>query len=273
MPELPEVETVVAGLKKKMEGRKIRAVTTTRKDLRVPFPRGLFALKNVNIQTLSRRAKYILLYLENGKVLVIHLGMSGRMTLGHDEELQKHDHMVITLDNGFRAVLNDPRRFGLVALVDADALSSHRLFCHLGPEPLDKDFNAAYLSRKLANRKTPIKLAIMDQRIVVGVGNIYASEALYKAGIAPGRLAGDVKPGEIKKLVAAIKKTLKAAIAAGGSSLKDYVQADGTLGYFQHNWAVYGRAGEKCRARGCKGRIVKTVMGGRATFACPRCQK
>jgi formamidopyrimidine-DNA glycosylase len=271
MPELPEVETVVRGLEKAMKGHAIATVRTGREKLRIPFPPALSKISGARVTSLSRRAKYILINLADKRTMIVHLGMSGRMTV-NPLRAEKHDHMILTLDTGARIVLNDPRRFGLVALVDTAKLDAHKLFSHLGPEPLDKKFTPAWLAEKFRNKKVAAKLAIMDQRVVVGVGNIYASEALFEARIDPRRPAGSLTPAELKTLAAAITSVLKRAIKAGGSSLRDYVQADGELGYFQHQWAVYGKGGETCPA--CKKPcITKIAQGGRSTFYCPVRQK
>ena len=281
MPELPEVETVMRGMDAALRGRRIAHVDVRRKDLRVPFPKDL--AKNLTGRTLaqfSRRAKYVLARLDDGQVLVIHLGMSGRVQLvGPQEEFTagKHDHLVVTMQDGRRFALNDARRFGVVLLLPEDKMDSHASFKGLGPEPLGNGFDAAYLEEALAGRKTAVKVAIMDQRIVVGVGNIYACEALYQAGIDPRRAAGKITRAELDRLVPAIRDVLDRAIAAGGSTLRDYKQADGELGYFQHEFKVYGREGEGCPARGCAckkaGGIERIVQGGRSTFFCPVRQK
>lgn len=272
MPELPEVETVCRGLEKAMKGQRLSSITLRRDGLRFPFPPALGKLRDVKVEGLGRRAKYILIALADGQTMIVHLGMSGRMVIGPAQKPGKHDHMILTLNDGQTVTLNDARRFGIVDLARTDALDEHKLFRHLGPEPLGRKFTPAYLSQAFGNRKTAVKVALMDQRIVVGVGNIYASEALYTAGIDPRRAAGSLKKAEIEKLVRAVRDVLKRAIAAGGSSLRDYVQADGNLGYFQHHWAVYGREGESCPA--CKKPCIeKTVQGGRATFYCPEKQR
>lgn len=276
MPELPEVETVCRGLAKALPGHTIADVQQNRKDLRIPFPAGLKALTGHKVKEIGRRAKYILVTLSGGQTLIIHLGMSGSLIL-HDKAAKyapaKHDHLVLTLDNGTRIVFNDPRRFGLVDLADTSKILQHRFFLHLGPEPFDKVFSAAYLAKKLAGKKIAVKLAIMDQTVVVGVGNIYVAEALFKSGIDPTRAAHSLTLAEIKKLVTAIRSTLKAAIDAGGSSLRDYVQTDGELGYFQHQWVVYGKEGQKCKGCTCNikktGGIRRITQGGRSTFCCP----
>lgn len=276
MPELPEVETVCRGLAKALPGHAIDAVTLNRDDMRLPFPPELKKIAHHKILGIDRRAKYILIRLSSGQTLILHLGMSGRLLI-HDKDKKyvpdKHDHLILHLDNGMSIILNDPRRFGLAALSETEDLTQHKLFSHLGPEPLEKAFSPAYLAEKMKGKKVAVKLAIMDQRVVVGVGNIYASEALFMAGIDPRRAAGTIKPGEIKKLVAAIKAVLKKAIAAGGSSLRDYVQTDGELGYFQHHFSVYDREGQKCK--GCTCNVQKTkgvhriTQGARSTFYCP----
>lgn len=271
MPELPEVETVVRGLAKVLTGKRITKIVAARKDLRIPFPKDLKRVEGRRIQNISRRAKYIIMALDNGDALIVHLGMSGRLVI-NPEKKQKHDHMTILLQNGVEVVFNDARRFGLVDLAKKAELDQHRFFLHLGPDPFDKSFTPQYLAQKLKRKKPAIKIALMDQRIVVGVGNIYASEALFKAEIDPRRKSGSLKKGEARKLVDAIRKVLEKAIAAGGSSLRDYVQADGELGYFQHHWAVYGKEGHKCPR--CKSAVIlKTMQGGRSGFYCPRCQK
>lgn len=279
MPELPEVETVCRGLARMLPGNKIRAITPRRKDLRIPFPAQLKSVEGAKVTAIRRRAKYILVQLSDGQTLVIHLGMSGRLLLrSHDEKHApgKHDHMILFMSDGTSVTFNDPRRFGLVALAATKDLAQHKLFAHLGPEPLEKTFSAAYLMEKTAAKKVAIKLAIMDQQIVVGVGNIYASEALFMAGIDPRRAAGTLTPAEAKKLVAAIRTVLQKAIRAGGSSLKDYVQTDGELGYFQHHFAVYDRAGQPCKGCTCNvrktGGVQQFVQGGRSTYYCPRKQ-
>ncbi|MBU6474324.1 MAG: bifunctional DNA-formamidopyrimidine glycosylase/DNA-(apurinic or apyrimidinic site) lyase [Alphaproteobacteria bacterium] len=276
MPELPEVETVCRGLAKKLAGHKIKSVALHRGGLRVPFPPALGKLANVKVKSVSRRAKYVLVNLADGRTLILHLGMSGRILIFGKRDIyepSKHDHLVLTCDDGTRAVMNDPRRFGLATLAKTEGLENHRLFRALGPEPLGNGFTAAYLAEKLAGKKAAIKLVVMDQRVVVGVGNIYASEALFAARIDPRAAAGSLKPAAVKRLVAEVKAVLKRAIAAGGSSLRDYVQTDGELGYFQHRFAVYGREGQKCKGCACDiektGGIKRITQGGRSTFYCP----
>lgn len=274
MPELPEVETVCRGLARTLPRHVIRRVEKKRGGLRVPFPADLGSIRGRKIAAIARRAKYILAHLSGGRTLILHLGMSGRLTVAKNPRAEKHDHLILTMDDGATVTLNDPRRFGLAALADTKDLEKHKFFAHLGPEPFDRKFTAAWLAEKLKSKKIAVKLAIMDQRLVVGVGNIYASEALFAAGIDPRRPARSLKPAEIKKLAAAIRNVLRRAIRAGGSSLRDYVQADGALGYFQHHWAVYGKEGERCRGCTCKTAGVKRIIqGGRSTFYCPVKQK
>ncbi len=279
MPELPEVETVVRGLKKPLTGHVISKADIRRKNLRYPFPKGLAKdIEGASVRNISRRAKYILIDLSNDKTLIIHLGMSGRMTVfdSRQDSYQKHDHFVLRFDNNSEAVLNDARRFGIVDICDTDNLDAHKFFAHLGPEPLSNHFSPAYLQEKLLARKTPIKVALLDQKLVVGVGNIYASEALFDSQIDPTRPANSLNKPEINRLVPAIRRVLEAAIKAGGSSLRDYVQANGELGYFQHNWAVYNKKGQPCPGCTCDpfmtGGIQKITQGGRSTFYCPQKQ-
>lgn len=274
MPELPEVETVKRGLSRAMTGQKIARVDARRHNLRIPFPKNLKDIEGATVTDIERRAKYLLLRLSNGLTMLAHLGMSGRMTVHPKNSAIKpglHDHLIISLANGTDIFFNDARRFGLIDLSPTKDVEQHRFFKHLGPEPLERGFTAAKLAEKIKGKKPSIKVTIMDQAIVVGVGNIYASEALFQSRIDPRRAAGSLKAAEIDRLVPAIKDVLKKAIAQGGSSLRDYKQADGELGYFQHHWAVYGKAGEPCP--NCKKPIEKITQGGRSTFFCPKCQK
>jgi formamidopyrimidine-DNA glycosylase len=283
MPELPEVETVRAGLLPAMEGRVIEQATVNRPDLRFPFPERMAErLTGTRVLALRRRSKYILADLSTGETLLIHLGMSGRMlisgaTLGafHQDHPApaKHDHVVFDMTGGARVTFNDARRFGAMDLmVTADA-DSHKLLRDIGPEPLGNAFSESYLRGRLKGRAMPVKSAMLNQKIVAGLGNIYVAEALHRAGIDPRRAAGDLTPGKIAKLVPMIRDVLSEAIAAGGSSLKDYRQADGELGYFQHAFRVYGREGTPCPTDGCKGQISRIVQSGRSTFFCPKCQR
>jgi formamidopyrimidine-DNA glycosylase len=280
MPELPEVETVMRGLALRLEGRTIRHAALSRGDLRRTIPLGLAErLTGARVIGFRRRGKYILMRLSDGESLLIHLGMSGRMAIRllgvNDIDREKHEHLIMETDEGWRIGLIDPRRFGLLDLMPTVAEDEHVLLRDMGPEPLDDAFTVAILSAALTGRRTPIKAALLDQRIVAGLGNIYVSEALFRAEISPRRLAGSVPGRRAARLVPAIKATLREAIAAGGSSLRDYVQPDGELGYFQHAWKVYGRPGMACErcpgAPACAG-IKRIVQAGRSTFFCPRTQ-
>ncbi len=279
MPELPEVETVMRGLQARLEGRVITRARIGRPDLRWALPEGLGQrLTGARVVGFRRRAKYILLRLDRGESLLIHLGMSGRMLIGPDDGAAPalHEHVTLTTDDGYRVGFVDPRRFGSLDLVPTGAEDSHKLLSGLGPEPLDDAFDAAMLSDALHGRKSPIKAALLDQRTVAGLGNIYVCEALFRAGVSPLRIADTVAGARAARLVPAIKSVLTEAIAAGGSSLRDYVQTDGELGYFQHAWAVYGRAGELCaRCPGppaCAG-VRRITQSARSTFYCPRRQR
>jgi formamidopyrimidine-DNA glycosylase len=277
MPELPEVETMMRGLASRLEGRRIARAELARADLRWPVPKGLApALRGARVLGFRRRAKYILMRLEGGRSVLVHLGMSGRMRIGRDEEPVAHEHLVMVTDEGWRIGFIDPRRFGMLDLVPTDAEDGHRLLAGLGPEPLGNAFSEASLSAALAGRRTPIKAALLDQRVVAGLGNIYVSEALFRARISPRRMAATVAGARAARLVPAIRETLTEAIAAGGSSLRDYVQPDGELGYFSHAWRVYGREGERCPEcpglPACGG-VRRIVQAGRSTFHCPRLQR
>ena len=277
MPELPEVETVVRGLAARMTHHRLARLDLHRGDLRWPFPRGLKAkAEGRTIEALSRRAKYIVIELDDGGVLLMHLGMSGRMMIferGSNQPPEPHDHVVFTLDDGTSVRFNDPRRFGMLDYTERDALSRHKLLAGLGPEPLGPEFTGPGLYAALKGKRTPLKAALLDQQVVAGLGNIYVSEALYHAGLSPKRLARTVTPERAERLVTAIQSVLQRAIAAGGSSLRDYVQASGELGYFQHEWAVYGREGERCPGCDCKSRIRRIVQSGRSTFYCAKRQR
>jgi len=273
MPELPEVETVRRGLEPVMVGQRIAHADVRREGLRWPFPENMAGrLAGQRVLQLRRRAKYILVDLDGGETLIIHLGMSGRMLISNGDALIKHDHVVLDMENGTRITFNDTRRFGMMDLCVTDALDNHRLFASLGPEPLGNTFDAKYLKAALKGRKTPIKSALLDQKIVVGLGNIYVCEALWRSGISPTILAGKIPAKNLDKLVSVIRDVLDEAIAAGGSSLKDYKQTDGELGYFQHSFAVYGREGAPCKTEDCKENIKRIVQAGRSTFYCDQCQ-
>lgn len=291
MPELPEVETVRMGLEPVLDGHTFTKVVTRRNDLRRPFPPDFAKrLTGRKVKRLWRRAKYLLADLDDGETLVVHLGMSGRMAVyaeGRGRELGiyaheaahpeaghgKHDHVIFETNAPAKIVFSDHRRFGLMTLLETDKLNDDPLFDGLGPEPLSKDFDAAYLKGALKGKRTPIKSALLDQRVVAGLGNIYVCEALFLAHISPKRLASKVQSDKIAPLVDDIKVTLKEAIKAGGSSLRDHARPDGSLGEFQHRFRVYDREGKPCPGKGCKGKIKRIVQAGRSTFYCPSCQK
>ncbi|MCJ8140577.1 bifunctional DNA-formamidopyrimidine glycosylase/DNA-(apurinic or apyrimidinic site) lyase [Falsirhodobacter halotolerans] len=278
MPELPEVETVRRGLEPAMTGHVIQTAHVNRPDLRWPFPpRMAERLTGARVLGLRRRSKYLLADLSTEETLLIHLGMSGRMlvsgaTVGefhHPHPMpEKHDHVVLEMETGARITFNDARRFGAMDLMATGA--DHPLLAALGPEPLGNAFDAAHLAARLVGRKGPIKTLLLDQRIVSGLGNIYVCEALFRARIDPTRAGGSLTDAEIADLVPMIRAVLTEAIAAGGSSLRDYRQAGGELGYFQHSFHVYGREGAPCPA--CATPIARIVQGGRSTFFCPACQ-
>jgi formamidopyrimidine-DNA glycosylase len=290
VPELPEVETVKRGLQLSMEGRKFTYVETRRGDLRIPFPEDFEnRLTGRRIKRLWRRAKYVMADLDGGETLVIHLGMSGRITVyskGGGRRLGtfhhnmacdeigrgKHDHVVFDTDAPARIVFTDHRRFGLMTIVETQSLESHELFKSLGVEPLSRQFDGEYLREALRNKKTPIKSALLDQRVIAGLGNIYVCEALWRSHVSPKRRAAKVKGVQIDLLAKAIKQVLREAVNAGGSSLRDHRQTNGELGYFQKRFAVYDRAGEPCTRRDCPGTIKRIVQSGRSTFYCPVCQ-
>jgi len=277
MPELPEVETVVRGLRPQMEGHRLARVDQHRANLRFAFPDNFAGrLAGARVERIRRRAKYMLFDLDSGEVLLCHLGMSGRMTIVAAPRvaatpLERHDHVVFATDAGVEVRFNDPRRFGIMDLVAAAEVEQHPLLRDLGPEPLGNDFNGPALGAALKGKRSPIKAALLDQGVVAGLGNIYVCEALYFAGLSPRRQAYTVQGGRAEKLAAAVRQVLTHAIEAGGSSLRDYVQANGELGYFQHEWAVYGREGEPCKA--CGAPIKRLVQSGRSTFFCPGCQR
>ncbi len=277
MPELPEVETVARGLAPHLEGVRIKSVALRRKDLRIPFPRGFAkTLEGTRVAQVGRRAKYMLWHLENDTVVIVHLGMSGKFTILEKSDQSpadgKHDHVVITTEKGTRLVYTDHRRFGLMTLVKAGDLETHPYFAQMGPEPLGNEFNAPDLSARLKAKKAPIKAALLDQRVVAGLGNIYVCEALWRSCISPKRLGSSVAGKRAERLVPAVKDIIAEAIEAGGSTLRDFAHADGELGYFQHRFDVYGREGEPC-SRDDGGTIHRLVQSGRSTFYCPKCQR
>jgi formamidopyrimidine-DNA glycosylase len=301
MPELPEVETVRRGLQPVMEGSKIVKAEARRKDLRFAFQKDFVArLTGQTVIGLGRRAKYLLADLGSGDVLLMHLGMSGSFrVIKHEDEAAPgkfhhprsadgaHDHVVFHMSSGAAVIFNDPRRFGYMKIIARDALEAEPLLRGLGPEPLGNEFDANMLARACANKKTSLKAALLDQRVVAGLGNIYVCEALYRARLSPRRLAATLatKAGQrngvagaeptdhAKRLVAAIHAVLNQAIKAGGSSLRDHRQTSGELGYFQHSFQVYDREGERCQSAGCSGIVRRFTQNGRSTFWCPKCQK
>ncbi len=277
MPELPEVETTIRGLAPFLDGQRLTAVTTFRPDLRRPFPADLAQrLTGATVTGLSRRAKYGIVSTDRDDHMIFHLGMSGRWRIA-PSEIEKHDHFILETEEATVLALNDARRFASLDLVETDDLANWPPFAALGPEPFDLD--AHRLKAALAGRKAAIKLLLLDQRIVAGLGNIYACEALFRARISPKRLAGTLatKTGKAtqktKALVDSVKAVLEDAIKSGGSSLRDYKRADGSLGEFQHRFKVYGREGKPCARKGCGGTVRRIVQGGRSTFYCPTCQR
>jgi formamidopyrimidine-DNA glycosylase len=293
MPELPEVETVRRGLQPVMEGERIVKAEARRKDLRFPFQKDFVArLTGQTVTSLGRRAKYLMADLASGDVLLMHLGMSGSFRVVEDEDTKTpgkfyhprsgdraHDHVVFHMSSGAAIVFNDPRRFGYMKIIARRALDDEPLLSGLGPEPLGNEFDAAMLARSCANKKTSLKAALLDQRVVAGLGNIYVCEALFRSHLSPRRLAATLatKKAEptdhAKRLVDAIHAVLNQAIKAGGSSLRDHRQTSGELGYFQHSFQVYDREGEKCQTDGCSGIVRRFTQNGRSTFWCPKCQK
>ena len=293
MPELPEVETVRRGLQPVMEGKRIVKAEARRKDLRFPFQKDFVArLTGQTVTSLGRRAKYLMADLASGDVLLMHLGMSGsfRVIEGEDTKTpgkfhhprsgdRAHDHVVFHMSSGAAIVFNDPRRFGYMKIIARRALDDEPLLSGLGPEPLGNEFDAAMLARSCASKKTSLKAALLDQRVVAGLGNIYVCEALFRSLLSPRRLAATLatKKAEptdhAKRLVDAIHAVLNQAIKAGGSSLRDHRQTSGELGYFQHSFQVYDREGEKCQTAGGSGIVRRFTQNGRSTFWCPKCQK
>ncbi|MEM1004523.1 MAG: bifunctional DNA-formamidopyrimidine glycosylase/DNA-(apurinic or apyrimidinic site) lyase [Pseudomonadota bacterium] len=283
MPELPEVETVRRGLSPAMEGVVIDKADVNRPDLRWPFPdRMSDRLSGQRVERLRRRSKYILADLSGGQTLLIHLGMSGRMTVSgdplgqfvHEHPMpETHDHVVFHMANGARITFNDPRRFGAMDLMPTAKAEHHRLLSVLGPEPLGNDFHEHHLIDAFRGKNTPVKSALLDQGIVAGLGNIYVCEALYRAGVSPRRKAGQISARRVAALVPIIRQVLQEAIDAGGSSLRDFRQADGELGYFQHSFDVYGREGEPCKNQTCNGAVKRITQSGRSSFYCTQCQR
>jgi formamidopyrimidine-DNA glycosylase len=276
MPELPEVETVRRGLMPAMQGLRLDAVIPRRPDLRFPLPDGFGQrLTGRTVAAIRRRAKFLMFDLDSPDVLIAHLGMSGSFRLGAQAfPEEKHDHVIFKMSGGGEVHYNDPRRFGFMDLWPAADLAAHPMLAKLGPEPLDDDaFSGPVLAARLKDKKTPIKAALLDQGVVAGVGNIYACEALYRAGISPKRLAHTVQGARAERLAQAVKAVLTDAIASGGSSLRDHIRPDGELGYFQHSFDVYGRTGEACANAACGQPIRQIPQAGRSTFYCSRCQR
>ncbi len=283
MPELPEVETVRRGLEPVMTGAVIARAQVNRPDLRWPLPENMAdRLTGQRVLGLRRRSKYILCDLGGGETLLIHLGMSGRMLISgaqvgafaHPHPApEKHDHVVLDMEGGARITFNDARRFGAMDLAATPEVDSHKWLAGLGPEPLGNAFSEEHLLARLKGRKMPIKSALLDQKIVAGLGNIYVCETLYRAGIHPARQAGAISERRVRSMVPIIRQVLEEAIAAGGSSLRDFRQANGELGYFQHNFDVYGREGMTCKTQECQAEIRRIVQSGRSSFYCPTCQR
>lgn len=273
MPELPEVETIKNGLQD-FSNYQINQIFQSDKKLRFPSTLQLQKLQNLEILNFSRRARYLLINLSQNKTLIIHLGMSGKITANADFKKLKHDHFAISLtnsNNNIWLIFNDARRFGFIDLIESKDLETHKMLKNLGPEPLSHEFDFSYLKEKLKKKAMNIKTAMMDNKIVVGVGNIYINESLFDAKILPTRLANSLLEIEIKNLINSIKSIIKKAIELGGSSISDYVKASGDLGNFQNSFKVYGKNGEKCLL--CKKNIQKIVQNGRSSFFCEACQK
>ena len=275
MPELPEVETVMRGMQPALEGKKLTNIEARCDSLRWPIPNN-FAdrLKGRRVINIARRAKYILWYLDDETVMILHLGMSGRVsiTAKRPSKIEKHDHLIFTTEEGTVIRFNDARRFGMVDLSVSDSVLQHRLLKQLGPEPLSNDFTELSFRQILSSKKTSIKNALLDQRVVAGLGNIYVCEALFRSNISPRRLALNVKGKRLRNLSFNIREVLNEAILAGGSSLRDHAQTNGDIGYFQHNFMVYGREGQACKKNGCDNKVSRIIQSGRSTFYCAKCQ-
>ena len=283
MPELPEVETVRRGIESAMQDQVIISAEVNRPDLRWPFPPNMAKrLSGARVAGLRRRSKYILVDLDSDETLIVHLGMSGRMLVSgiqvgqfHQEHPapKKHDHVVFHMENGARVTFNDARRFGAMDLASTAAVEQHKLLASLGPEPLGNSFDETYLIGALSGKNSPIKSTLLDQRIIAGLGNIYVCEVLFRAKISPITKASELSKLRIGKIVPIIREVLEEAILAGGSSLKDYRQTGGELGYFQHNFQVYDQENQLCSSVGCTGVIVRIIQAGRSSYYCPRCQR
>ncbi|MAI57887.1 MAG: DNA-formamidopyrimidine glycosylase [Rhodobacteraceae bacterium] len=283
MPELPEVETILRGLAPVIEGQIVTTAKVNRPDLRWPFPKNMAnRLIGKKIKQLRRRSKYILADLSCGQTLLFHLGMSGRILVTGDQlgrlfhvhsAPEKHDHVVLDFSNGARITFNDPRRFGAMDLFDTDKEHDCKMLANLGPEPLGNSFNPRTFAEQVKKRRSPIKSVLLDQRIIAGLGNIYVCETLYRAAISPTKFANIISQKRLEALVPHIRDVLLAAISAGGSSLRDFKQTNGDLGYFQHSFDVYGRENEPCRRAACNGKVSRVVQSGRSSFYCKVCQK
>ena len=283
MPELPEVETVLRGIEPTMTGYKIDQLILNRPDLRWPFPGGMAErVSGAKVLGLRRRSKYILADLDSNETLLIHLGMSGRILVSGDPlgnfvrdhpPIEKHDHVIFSMENGARITFNDPRRFGAMDLLDTALGDAHPLLRNIGPEPFGNEFQEDYLVNILKKKNSPIKSALLDQRIIAGLGNIYVCEVLFRAGISPKKLVGKISAKRTAPMVAIIRDVLGEAIQAGGSTLRDFRHSDGELGYFQHTFKVYGREDEACTNTDCDAKIKRIVQSGRSSFYCPKCQR
>lgn len=276
MPELPEVETTKRGLAPVLEGKRIIKVHQRRDNIRIPIPSDFVEkIEGKVLKSIVRRAKYLQMFLESGHVIICHLGMSGKFVIKEKDEtpFAKHDHVIFETEDGMMAIYNDPRRFGIMTICAEKDLEEHKLFKEMAVEPLGNEFNSEYLHDKIHKRNSAIKGLLLNQKVVVGLGNIYVCEALNMAKISPFRIGVNVKLEDTEKLVPLIRDILTRAIEAGGSTLKDFAGADGDLGYFQHQFNAYGREGEECHNNGCSGTIERVNQGGRSTFYCPLCQK
>ena len=276
MPELPEDETTKRGLAPVLEGKRIIKVHQRRDNIRIPIPTDFVKrIEGQKLKTIVRRAKYLQMFLESGDVIICHLGMSGKFVIKAKDKtpFAKHDHVIFETDQGMLAIYNDPRRFGIMTICSEDELEGHKLFKEMAAEPLGNEFNGEYLYEKIYKSNSTIKALLLNQKVVLGLGNIYVCEALNKAKISPYRKGTEISKEDTERLVPLIRDILSRAIEAGGSTLKDFAGADGDLGYFQHQFIAYGCENEGCHNRGCKGTIERINQGGRSTFYCPQCQK
>lgn len=276
MPELPEVETTRRGMAPVLEGKRITKVIKRRDNIRIPIPEDFVErVTGSKVQNIIRRAKYLQIFLDTDDVIICHLGMSGKFNIRKkdDQPFAKHDHVIFETEDDNLVIYNDPRRFGVITLCRSDEVDTHRLFKDMAVEPLGNEFHSDYLRDKIKTRSSAIKTTLLDQKVVVGLGNIYVCEALNMAKISPLKKALDLKEEEVERIVPIIRSVLSRAIDAGGSSLKDFADVDGELGYFQHQFTAYGREDELCKNEGCSGTIARINQGGRSTFYCPTCQK